>query len=120
MIGSSPLYYPRRSTMDIQRLRSLTTRRLHTDVRDVYKDIALLTGQPGIMTHQIPNALRALEPFLRQRAPEPRLWDGQFDQTHTGEIEVLPMSGQELNEFMVRYAELPDPLEGKTVIGVTR
>ena len=53
--------------MDIQRLRNLTTGRLHTKMEHIYADIEHLTGAEGVMTHQLPNACRALEPYLREK-----------------------------------------------------
>ena len=61
--------------MDIQRLRNLTTGRLHTHITDVYQDIEFFTGEKGIMTHMIPNAHRALEPYLREAVTDARLDD---------------------------------------------
>lgn len=93
--------------MDIQRLRNLTTTRLHTQVDDVYKDIGALTGEPGVMTHMIPNALIALGPYLREKAPDPRLWDGAYDGEHVGEMEVPAMDETERAQFWKRYLSLP-------------
>lgn len=99
--------------MNIQRLRNLTTRRLHTQMADIYADIEYLTGAEGIFTHMLPNAVQALEPYLREKAPDPRLWDGKFDETHTGEVDVPPMAGEDLKQFWQRYAALPSPFGGR-------
>jgi hypothetical protein len=76
--------------MDIQRLRNLTTGRLHTDVGFIYQDIEYLTGEKGVMTHMLPNAMRALEPWLREKLSDRRLWDGEYDPSHIGEIDIEP------------------------------
>lgn len=104
--------------IDIQRLRNLTTGRLHTEMDHVYEDIEFFTGQPGVMTHQIPRALRALQPWLEKQFPEPRLWDGAFDPTHTGVVNAGPMSADECRSFFKRYIDQPDPLAGAQVIAV--
>jgi len=101
--------------MENQRLRNLTTERLHTQMEDVYKDIEFLTGVPGIMTHQLPNAVRALTPWLKEKLTDPRFWDGEFDQSHDGTTDIEPMNDAELAEMMKRFGELPSPLAGKEV-----
>lgn len=95
--------------MDIQRLRNLTTGKLHTQMEDIYEDIEALTGIRS-MTHQLPNVVKAITPWLRKVLADPRLWDGAFDVTHTGDIEVPTMSQQEQDEAIERFQEMPNPL----------
>lgn len=104
--------------MNIQRLRSLTTGILHTKISDIYEDIEFLIGETGIMTHQIPNAMRALRPWLREKVHDVRFWDGKFDTSHTGDFPIEPMPYSERQEFFQRYSALPNPLKGKEVIVV--
>lgn len=104
--------------MNIQRLRNLTTGRLHTSMGDIYQDIEYLTGEKGIMTHMLPNACRALEPYLREKVPETKFWEDEYDINHIGEVDVPPMDEDERKAFWERYGELPSPLSGKQVIGV--
>lgn len=96
--------------MDIQRLRNLTTGRLHTAIDHVYQDIEFFTGSPGIFTHMIPNAHRAMEPFMREQFTDPRLWDGAYDVSHIGEVDAKPMSAEQQKAFWERYQALPNPL----------
>lgn len=95
--------------MDIQRLRNLTTGRLHTKMEDIYADVEYLTGEKGVMTHMLPNAFKALLPYLREVAPDARFWDNAFDLTHTGDVEVPPMNADQRAEFWKRYGALPSP-----------
>lgn len=104
--------------MDIQRLRNLTTGRLHTRIEHIYEDIERLTGAEGIMTHQIPNAFRAMEPWLRSVVTDPRFWDDEYDTSHVGEVEVPVMTDAERELMFKRYAALPSPLAGKEVVVV--
>ena len=111
--------------MDIQRLRNLTTGRLHTKMEDIYADIERLTGAEGVMTHQLPNACRALEPYLREKVTDARFWDGEYDTTHTGEIDVPPMDEAAQKAMWERYGAMPSLLASigaqrvvDTVIGV--
>lgn len=104
--------------MNIQRLRNLTTGRLHTEMQHVYQDIEFLTGEEGIYTHMIPNALRAMEPWLKAKVADPRFWDDRYDTTHVGEFEISPMTDDERKEFFERYGTLASPLAGKEVIGI--
>lgn len=104
--------------MDIQRLRNLTTGRLHTNMGDIYLDIEFITGEKGVMTHMLPNAMRAIEPWLKTQIADPRMWEDEYDTTHTGEIDLRPMNDDERKEFWARYTKLPSPLERKRVLVV--
>lgn len=97
--------------MDIQRLRNLTTGLLHTKVADIYEDIEYLTGSPRIMTHQIPNASRAIEPWLKEKITDERFFDGNFYTTHTGEIDIQPMNEEEKRQMWERYGDMRSPLQ---------
>jgi hypothetical protein len=44
---------------------------------------------------------------LRSVAPDPRLWDGKYDVSHTGTIDIKPMSPAEQSAFWERYQALP-------------
>lgn len=104
--------------MDIQRLRNLTTGRLHTDIGCIYEDIETITGEPGLMTHMLPRAMRAVEPWLREHVTDERFWDGKFDKTHTGDYELPEPTKDDRSAMFARYAAQPNPLEGKEVITV--
>jgi hypothetical protein len=80
--------------MDVQRLRNLTTGRLHTTMTDIYQDIASLTGEQGLMSHHIPAAFDALTPWLRMRVTLPKFWDGTYDPTQTGTYPIAPMTAR--------------------------
>lgn len=104
--------------MKIQRLRNLTTGKLHTSMKDIYEDLEFITGQGGIMTHMIPRIMRSIEPWLRQRVPDDRFWDGAYDITHTGDYPLEPMTADEFMESFKRYQSMPDPLAGKDILVV--
>ena len=70
------------------------------------------------MTHMIPNVMRALEPWLREKITDARFWDGEHDPAHTGDVEIQTMSDGERVLFFARYQNLPNPLAGKSVIAV--
>lgn len=104
--------------MDIQRLRNLTTRRLHTNVDHIYEDLCWITGETGLMTHMLPRACVAVEPWLRKFVTSERFWEDKYDPTHTGEIELPVPTEEDRAEMFKRYAAQPDPLAGKEVIAV--
>lgn len=105
--------------MDIQRLRNLTTGRLHTDISCVYEDLGSIIGQQGLMTHMIPRAMRAVEPWLKEHVTEHRFWDGEYDTTHTGEYELPEPTDSDRLAITERYMAQPNPLEGKDVVTVS-
>lgn len=97
--------------MNAQRLRNLTTGRLHTKMDDIYADVEFITGEQGVMTHMLPNACRAMEPWLREKVTDVRFWDEAFDTTHEGEVDLAPMTDDEREEFWARYLALPSSLD---------
>jgi hypothetical protein len=104
--------------MDIQRLRNLTTHRLHTKIGHVYKDLEMITGKLGLMTHMVPRAIMAVEPWLREHVTDARFWDGEHDPTHIGKYELPEPTENDRAEMFERYMAQPNPLEGKGVIVV--
>ena len=104
--------------MNIQRLRNLTTGRLHTEIGHVYEDLKIITGASGLMTHMLPRVARAVEPWLRAHVTEPRFWDGEYDITHTGDYALPEPMADDRAAMFERYKAQPNPLEGKDVIAV--
>lgn len=104
--------------MDIQRLRNLTTDRLHTEMGHVYEDLEIITGQSGLMTHMLPRVLRAVQPWLREHVADARFWDGRYDVTHVGEYDLPESTEEDRAAMLERCRALPNPLAGKTVIVV--
>ena len=104
--------------MEIQRLRNLTTGRLHTEMGHIYEDLGMLTGEKGLMTHMLPRAMRAVEPWLRDNIKDERFWDGEYDTTHLGNIDLPETTEEDKKVFFERFTDMPSPLEGKKVIGV--
>ena len=98
--------------MDIQRLRNLTTGRLHTEIGHIYEDLETITGVRGLMTHMIPRAARAVEPWLREHVTDARFWDGKYDTTHAGEYALPKPTAEDRAAMFERYKAQPDPLEG--------
>lgn len=105
--------------MDKLRLRNLTTGRLHTEMDCVYQDLEFITGMDGLMTHMLPNVMRAVEPWLKEQVTDPEYWDGEYRPEITGEYPLGPMSEPERVEMLNRYSALPHPFENKKVIAVT-
>lgn len=103
--------------MDIQRLRNLTTGRLHTDIGFIYEDLGIITGETGLMTHMLPRAMKAVTPWLRKNVTDPRFWDATHDPEHTGDFDLPTPTGDERREFAERFAGFENPLDGKAVIG---
>ena len=103
---------------DIQRLRSLTTGKLHTEMDHIYEDLERIVGDDGLMTHMLPRVMRSVEPWLRKHVKDACFWDGEFDTTHTGEIELPEPTEQDRKDMFERFRAMPNPLVGKEVIGV--
>ena len=71
---------------------------------DIYEDVEYITGGEGVMTHMLPGAVDTMTPWLKAvTANDERLWDGQYDPSHVGEIDIQPMTEAEREEFWMRY-----------------
>lgn len=106
--------------MEIQRLRNLTTGRLHTEIGHVYEDLGIIIGENVLMAHMLPRAARAVEPWLREHVTEPRFWDGEYDPYHTGEIALPNPTDADRKAMFERYAAQPNPIEGAELEGSER
>ena len=104
--------------MKTQRLRNLTTGRLHTEVGHIYEDLGAITGEEGLMTHMLPRAMKAVEPWLREHVTDSRYWDGEYDTEHTGELDLPTPTAEDRLAMFDRFKEMPNPLAGKEVIAV--
>lgn len=87
--------------MNIQRLRNLTTGKLHTTMEHIESDLADILGVKCLFTHQLPAAARAVEPWLRKKIKGERFWDGKYDTSHTGIVE-LPVPTKAERDAMMR------------------
>lgn len=101
--------------LSILDLRSLTTGMLHGKMDGIYTSIEALVGEEGIMTHHIPSASNALLPFLKQRNLSDHFWDGKFDPSCEGEIEVDPLTKDELEIFWKDFNRLNAELMGFSI-----
>lgn len=102
--------------MDAQRLRNLTTGILHTEIGHVYEDLETILGAPGLMTHMLPRANKAVEPWLREHVTDARFWSGTFNITHVGDYELPVPSVEDRAAMFERFRAMPDPLENKKVV----
>jgi len=101
-----------------QQLRNLTTGRLHTNMGDIHSLIDFITQSPGVMTHMIPRAMRAIDPWLRSKVDDARFWQDEYDTTHVGEFDLPHMTPEETTEFWRLFQDQPNPLDGKQVVVV--
>ena len=99
--------------MDIQRLRNLTTGRLHTKMQHIYEDLKMITGESGLMTHMLPRVMQSVEPWLRQHVTDARFWDGKHDPSHVGEYPLPQSTAEDCTAMMKRYFAQPNPLDSK-------
>jgi hypothetical protein len=89
--------------MNIQRLRNLTTGRLHTEMSHIYEDLGWITGEQGLMTHMLPRVMDAVEPWLKESVTDPRFWDGEYDTSQTGEYELPEPTKDERSVMFQRF-----------------
>lgn len=91
--------------MKAQRLRNLTTGKLHTKMAHIYEDLELITGQQSgsFLTHQLPQVLDAVLPWLKEKVTDQRFWDSKYDPDHTGKFKLPKSTRQEQLDMIARY-----------------
>lgn len=89
--------------ISVQRLRNLTTKRLHTQMRDIYQDLEMITGESGLMTHMLPGVCDAVLPWLKKHVTEPRFWDGEYNPAHVGDWELPEPTDADRRDMLKRY-----------------
>lgn len=94
--------------MNYQRLRNLTTGRLHTEMGHVYEDLSWIVGD-SLMTHMLPNAAKAVEPWLKALVTDPTFWNEAYDPKHQGEYHLPTPTEDERRAMLERYMALPHP-----------
>jgi len=95
-----------------QRLRNLTTGKLHTEMDDIYKDLCAITGEKGLMTHMLPRAMEAITPWLKKHVTDERYWDETLDLVHRGEVDLPEPSKEDRAEMFTIFQSLTNPLTG--------
>ena len=90
-------------TMDTQRVRNLTTQRLHTKMSDIYEDLELLMGEKGLYSHMLVRAIYSVRPFLKKVIKDDRFWNGEFDTKHTGTISFSGPTKTDRAEMFDRF-----------------
>jgi len=88
--------------MDNQRIRNLTTNRIHTSMDHIAEDLCFLTGFNGLLDAQLLDINEAIKPYLKKQLGESsRFFDGKYDVTHIGNTELRPLNSNEL--LQLRY-----------------
>ncbi len=101
--------------MDAQRLRQLTSGVLHTDMRHVLQDLAWFTNLGEPMTHQLPNVLDAVKPYLLQQLEElgekRDFVTPDYRPDIVGEVNIRPLKTGEAAAVLMRFGEMESPLQ---------
>ena len=84
-----------KKTMDIQRLRNLTTGKMHTNINNIKDDITFFVGRGVDSTFLLSRVNDRLIPHLREKLKDEKFWNGKYDPEHTGTIEVSPLTSDE-------------------------
>jgi hypothetical protein len=101
-------------TFSIQRLRTLTTGKLHTEIDDVKEDLGRIFDRPdSVTTHMIPNLLDAALPWLQSIGLPERFFDGTADASHVGDITIPEPTDADRAAMWQRYRALPSPFASR-------
>lgn len=102
--------------MDIQRLRNLTTGKLHTEMQHIYEDLGKLSGEDNLMTHMLPRMLDVINPWLKDQIKDSRFWNDAYDKTHLGDVYLRETTNEEKKEFVELFIKMPHPFKNKHTI----
>ena len=86
--------------MDNQRLRNLTTVKLHTKIEDIYEDLERISGIRGIYSHMLPRVRQAVKPWLMKHVKDYRFFNNEYDPGHVGSYDLPEPTRQERAEIM--------------------
>jgi hypothetical protein len=77
-------------------------------VEHIYEDIKIIVGQTdkkkGRWGRQ-PHLYNAIQQYLREKITDARFWDGEYDPSHIGDIDVPTMDEESKKAMWERYAE---------------
>ena len=90
--------------VDNQQIRNLTTGIVHTEMKDIYTLIEMITGEK-FMTHQLPAANKAIRPFLEKVLKDERFFEDKLDTTHTRQTKLKVMGTKQKKLFAERYGK---------------
>jgi hypothetical protein len=85
--------------MDIQRLRNLTTKKIHTNHLDMHQDIEIISRY-YIFDHQTYAALDAIQSFLMKNITDDKFFENKVDKSHNGCYDIPSMNDEERQEFL--------------------
>ena len=75
----------------------------------IYEDLERITGMECLMTHMLPRAMRACEPWLREHVSDKRFWEDAYDPFHTGDFDLPEPTAKDQEAMLSRYANMPHP-----------
>lgn len=101
------------------KIRNVTSGILHTNIGDVYEFYDQYLDAPGIMTHHIPSAFKALQPILKNKLDDKWFTD-EWIKEGLDEAYVIPdLTQEEKNAFWVSFGiyagDLWDSIKDKTI-----
>lgn len=105
-------------TFKRHQLLNITTGRLWTQMSDIYSFFEAISGEDGIMTHMLPNALKAFKNTdLYTREPFISLPTEGFNPEHVENDEIsFEVTDEDRKQFWKKFEEIPSLLLGKDVM----
>lgn len=101
--GGGPTRTRDHFTLSNQRLRSLTTGLVHTDVNDIMDDLRKILGS-RVTVPTIGSAMSSIRPWLQQQGLDKRFWVKRRDAAHTGKTQLPVPTADERAEMKERMA----------------
>ena len=102
------------------KLRNITSSILHTSIVDVYLFLEEYTEFAGVMTHQLPSAMRALIPILQKKLPDEWFTEDWIKTGLDEPVEIPDLTEQEKKEFWLNYeyhaSKMWDKIKDKTIV----
>ena len=79
-------------------------------MEDIYEDLETISGIEGLFTHMLPNAAKAITPWLNEHVKDPRFWDDKYDITHTGDYPLPVTTEDDKIVIQIAFGEMPSLL----------
>lgn len=90
--------------IETQRLRNLTTGRLHTERAHIHDDLGWVLGKL-VCDFKLRSAYSAILPWLKEKVVDERYFDGEYDPTHTGCFELPEPTKEERSLMTERFSK---------------
>ena len=86
-------------TVSLQYMKNITTGILHTNMVEIKEAMSFFTGIEDIFCASMIAIQNGIVPVLKQKYPNPILWDDTYTPELQGEMQIEPFTDEEMQLF---------------------